>query len=311
MKSEEVKIWLEKYFEGESTLEEERMLAEFFRRDSVPEELMPYRKWFSGVAKMDEMSAPSAGSARFTISGDKSAGKTEDERFTVSAGQPASETEDERFTVSADQPASGTEDERFTDSAGQPASGTEDERFTVSADQPASGTEEERFTVSADQPASGTEEERFTVSPDKSPSAGDGQLLAAENGDSEVAGDGGFFTAAGLAAMIEERGRRKRVRVRSLRYTVTGIAASLVVTLGTLFWYQRQPDYRDTFEDPQQALAVAGETLAFVSAKYNKGLEQLAVMQKLTEATRTVREPLSVLNRGFEKADLFRQEEKP
>ena len=279
MKSEEVKIWLEKYFEGESTLEEERMLAEFFRRDSVPEELMPYRKWFSGVAKMDEMSAPSAGSARFTISGDKSAGKTEDERFTVSAGQPASGTEDERFTVSAGQPASGTEDERFTVSAGQPASETEDERFTVSAD--------------------------------KSPSAGDGQLLAAENGDSVVAGDGGFFTAAGLAAMIEERGRRKRVRVRSLRYTVTGIAASLVVTLGTLFWYQRQPDYRDTFEDPQQALAVAGETLAFVSAKYNKGLEQLAVMQKLTEATRTVREPLSVLNRGFEKADLFRQEEKP
>ncbi len=279
MKSEEVKIWLEKYFEGESTLEEERMLAEFFRRDSVPEELMPYRKWFSGVAKMDEMSAPSAGSARFTISGDKSAGKTEDERFTVSAGQPASGTEDERFTVSAGQPASGTEDERFTVSAGQPAYETEDERFTVSAD--------------------------------KSPSAGDGQLLAAENGDSVVAGDGGFFTAAGLAAMIEERGRRKRVRVRSLRYTVTGIAASLVVTLGTLFWYQRQPDYRDTFEDPQQALAVAGETLAFVSAKYNKGLEQLAVMQKLTEATRTVREPLSVLNRGFEKADLFRQEEKP
>ena len=295
MKSEEVKIWLEKYFEGETTLEEERMLAEFFRRDSVPEELMPYRKWFSGVAKMNKMSAPSAGSARFTISGDKSAGKTEDERF----------------TVSADQPASGTEEERFTVSAGQPASGTEEERFTVSADQPASGTEDERFTVSADQPASGTEEERFTVSPDKSPSAGDGQLLAAENGDSEVAGDGGFFTAAGLAAMIEERGRRKRVRVRSLRYTVTGIAASLVVTLGTLFWYQRQPDYRDTFEDPQQALAVAGETLAFVSAKYNKGLEQLAVMQKLTEATRTVREPLSVLNRGFEKADLFRQEEKP
>ena len=279
MKSEEVKIWLEKYFEGETTLEEERMLAEFFRRDSVPEELMPYRKWFSGVAKMDKMSAPSAGSARFTISGDKSAGKTEDERFTVSAGQPASGTEDECFTVSAGQPASGTEDERFTVSAGQPASETEDERFTVSAD--------------------------------KSPSAGDGQLLAAENGDSVVAGDGGFFTAAGLAAMIEERGRRKRVRVRSLRYTVTGIAASLVVTLGTLFWYQRQPDYRDTFEDPQQALAVAGETLAFVSAKYNKGLEQLAVMQKLTEATRTVREPLSVLNRGFEKADLFRQEEKP
>ena len=263
MKSEEVKIWLEKYFEGESTLEEERMLAEFFRRDSVPEELMPYRKWFSGVAKMDEMSAPSAGSARFTISGDKSAGKTEDERLTVSAGQPASETEDECFTVSAGQPASETEDECFT------------------------------------------------VSTAKTPSAGDGQLLAAENGDSVVAGDGGFFTAAGLAAMIEERGRRKRVRVRSLRYTVTGIAASLVVTLGTLFWYQRQPDYRDTFEDPQQALAVAGETLAFVSAKYNKGLEQLAVMQKLTEATRTVREPLSVLNRGFEKADLFRQEEKP
>ncbi len=263
MKSEEVKIWLEKYFEGETTLEEERMLAEFFRRDSVPEELMPYREWFVGLAITDEMSATSAGSARFIVSTDKSAG------------------------------------------------GSDDDRYTFSVDQFAGGAEDERFTVPADKSAGGTEGERFTVSGDKSLAAGDGQLLTAVDGDSVAAGEGQLFTAAGLVAMIEERERRKRVMVRSLRYTVTGIAASLVVTLGTLFWSQRQPDYRDTFEDPQQALAVAGETLAFVSAKYNKGLEQLVVMQKLTDATRSASKPLSVLNRGFEKADLFRQEEKP
>lgn len=199
MKSGEVIILLRKYFEGETTLEEERLLREFFRQELVPEELQPYRKWFTGLGIMD----------------------------------------------------------------------------------------------------------------DNSLAADEGQLLTTVNGNSVAAGKDRFFTAAGLAAMIEERDHGKRIRMRSIRYAVTGIAASLMVTLGTLFWYQQQPDYRDTFDNPQQALSVAGETLAFVSAKYNKGLEQLAVMQKLTEAVRPAREPLSVLNRGFEKADLFGPREEP
>jgi hypothetical protein len=111
-----------------------------------------------------------------------------------------------------------------------------------------------------------------------------------------------------VAALIAEQEQHKRVRSRSLRYTLTGIAASLLVAVGAMLWYERQPAYRDTFEDPEQALAVAGETLAFVSKKYNKGLEELAVMQKIPAAVEPARENLAILQRGFSKAELFRND---
>ncbi|HNU78125.1 MAG: hypothetical protein WBK43_08075 [Prolixibacteraceae bacterium] len=76
-----------------------------------------------------------------------------------------------------------------------------------------------------------------------------------------------------------------------------------------LFWYQQQSDYRDTFDDLAQAMAVAQETLAYVSVKYNKGLEQLALFGKLTESVQPARKHLETLKKGFEKADLFRYRE--
>ena len=108
-----------------------------------------------------------------------------------------------------------------------------------------------------------------------------------------------------------EKERRQRGRVRSMRYTLVGIAASLLVAMGSLFWYQQQPDYRDTFDDPEEALAVAGETLAFVSAKYNKGVEKLSSLEKLSESIQPARKHLGTLKKGFDKADLFGHPEEP
>jgi len=172
---------VQKYFDGETTLEEERLLGDFFMQGPVPEELMPYREWFAGLA-------------------------TDDSRAFAPEGQP--------------------------------------------------------------------------------------------------------FTAAVVTAMIEERERRKRLRLKTLRYATAGIAASLVITLGALF-LQQQPDYRNTFDDPEQALVVAEETLAFVSAKYNKGLEKLENFEKLSDSVQPAQMRLTILRKGFGKADLFGYREEP
>lgn len=186
MKSEEVKIVLERYFEGETTLEEERWLSEYFRQEQLSEELMPYREWFAGLR--------------------------------VEAG-------DTHLTVA------------------------KDANFTVAKDT--------------------------------------------------------HLTIAGLKEMMMEKERRRKVRVRSLRTTFTGIAASLLVVVGALFWTQRQPEYRDTFDNPEEAVAVATETLTFVSARYNKGLERLSVFGKLSASVQPARKHLGTIEKGFTKADLF------
>ena len=47
MKAEEAKAILQKYFEGETTLEEERSLRHFFLQEEIPTEFQPYRRWFT------------------------------------------------------------------------------------------------------------------------------------------------------------------------------------------------------------------------------------------------------------------------
>jgi hypothetical protein len=49
MKTQEAKALLQKYFDGLTSLEEEKILKDFFLQESLPEEFMPYKKWFTGV----------------------------------------------------------------------------------------------------------------------------------------------------------------------------------------------------------------------------------------------------------------------
>ncbi len=52
MNTREIEILLDKYFEGESTLEEERVLLEFFNSGNIPEHLKDYTGMF-GYFKME------------------------------------------------------------------------------------------------------------------------------------------------------------------------------------------------------------------------------------------------------------------
>ncbi len=46
---------LERYWEGNSTLEEERILKSFFQQNNVPENLQPYADYFKYMASCDAM----------------------------------------------------------------------------------------------------------------------------------------------------------------------------------------------------------------------------------------------------------------
>lgn len=52
MEPEIIKYKLQKYFEGESSLEDERILHDYFRSDETDEELLPYRDLFAGLKGM-------------------------------------------------------------------------------------------------------------------------------------------------------------------------------------------------------------------------------------------------------------------
>jgi hypothetical protein len=50
MEPEVIKYKLQKYFDGESSLEDERILHDYFRSDQIDEELIPYRDLFAGLS---------------------------------------------------------------------------------------------------------------------------------------------------------------------------------------------------------------------------------------------------------------------
>lgn len=171
MKSEEVKIVLQKYFEAETTLAEEAMLREYFRQEELPDEMLPFSVWF----------------------------KESDFRF------PAEKNSSE------------------------------------------------------------------------------------ENQTMEM-----FL-------------QKERSRKRSIWWiSVSGIAAALVIMLGSTLYFRSQPAYRDTFSDPVIASAYAVRTLQFVSGKYNEGIARLQPASKIREATRPVKKSLQIIEKSFDKADKIR-----
>jgi hypothetical protein len=93
----------------------------------------------------------------------------------------------------------------------------------------------------------------------------------------------------------KEQNRKKRVRWISL----SGIAASLLIALGTTLYFQQKSTYHDSFDDPAVAMAYASKTLHFVSGKYNKGLAQLRPIHKIGRATLPVKRSLRTIKKGF------------
>uniref|UniRef100_UPI00321806F5 hypothetical protein n=1 Tax=uncultured Draconibacterium sp. TaxID=1573823 RepID=UPI00321806F5 len=104
---------------------------------------------------------------------------------------------------------------------------------------------------------------------------------------------------------ILENEHREKTKYRSMWKMVTGIAASIIIVLGSFLVYQeQQKPFDDTFKNPEEAYAYATQTLGFVSGKYNKGLAELSNFDKLSIANKSIQKsttPVVEFYEGVEK----------
>lgn len=109
---------------------------------------------------------------------------------------------------------------------------------------------------------------------------------------------------------ILENEHREKSKYRQMWRMVTGIAASVVIVLGgILFYEQQQKPYEDTFDSPEAAYACAAQTMKYVSAKYNKGLEELSQFDKLETATEPLEKGIKPVNDALKKINIGNDEE--
>ena len=102
-----------------------------------------------------------------------------------------------------------------------------------------------------------------------------------------------------LMDYILESEHKEKVKYRWMWKMVTGIAASVIVVMLSVNYYNSRTQWKDTFTDPQKAYAEASKTLDFVAGKYNKGLAQLKPMGKIENAIDPLNSGMSFLNKGF------------
>jgi hypothetical protein len=81
-----------------------------------------------------------------------------------------------------------------------------------------------------------------------------------------------------LRLCVKNTSPQPQPRKRTLFYWISSAAAIALLCIG-LFFATRvtsTPKMADTFTDPEEAALVAGQTLAFISAQLNKGLDMVA-----------------------------------
>lgn len=100
---------------------------------------------------------------------------------------------------------------------------------------------------------------------------------------------------------ILENEHLEKTRFRKMWITVTGIAASVIIVLGGfLFFQEQQKPFKDTYKNPEQAFAVAQQTLQFVGSKYNKGVAELSNFGKLEKGKKTMKKGVAPVNTFFD-----------
>jgi hypothetical protein len=103
-----------------------------------------------------------------------------------------------------------------------------------------------------------------------------------------------------LMDFILESEHKEKVKYRWMWKMVTGIAASVIVVMLSVNYYNSRTQWKDTFTDPQQAYAEASKTLDFVAGKYNQGLAQLRPIVKIESAVNPFNSGMKKLNKGFD-----------
>lgn len=100
---------------------------------------------------------------------------------------------------------------------------------------------------------------------------------------------------------ILENESSEKGRYRQMWLTFSGIAASLLIAVGGLLYYQQQQPFTDTFSDAAEARAYAEKTLLYVSEKYNQGWAQLQPVVSLEEALQPLENGLQSISSGLSK----------
>jgi hypothetical protein len=100
---------------------------------------------------------------------------------------------------------------------------------------------------------------------------------------------------------ILENEHKEKTKYLGMWKMVTGIAASIIIVLGgILFYQQQQKPFNDTFENPEQAYAYAQQTLQFVSGKYSKGFAEFSNFEKLQKANEPLKKGIARVNEFYE-----------
>lgn len=110
---------------------------------------------------------------------------------------------------------------------------------------------------------------------------------------------------------ILENEHNEKTKFRKMWITVTGIAASIIIVLGGfLFFQEQQKPFKDTYKNPEQALAVAHQTLQFVGSKYNKGIAELSNFETLEKGNKTMKKGIAPVNAFFDEIKKMESETK-
>jgi hypothetical protein len=103
---------------------------------------------------------------------------------------------------------------------------------------------------------------------------------------------------------------KEKPKSRWLWQMVTGIAASIIIVIGGVLFYQQENEtVKDTFDNPEVAYAYAEQTLGYISAKYNKGLAGLANFDKLETAAEPLQKGMRPVNEYMEMIENMEKEE--
>jgi hypothetical protein len=103
-----------------------------------------------------------------------------------------------------------------------------------------------------------------------------------------------------LMNYILESEHKEKLRYRLMWQMVSGVAASVILVMLAVNFYSDQNQWKDTYNNPDQAYAEASKTLNFVAGKYNKGLAQLRPIGRIESAVNPLNSGMKTLNKGFD-----------
>lgn len=115
-----------------------------------------------------------------------------------------------------------------------------------------------------------------------------------------------------ILASIDQLERRATRTRRISLYSLSGLAAGLLVMIAVYLFYIRTDgpsllasnEMTDTYEDPMEAYLEAKKALAYVSTKLNNGTSELEPLKQVSKTAEPIKS-LSKINKGSKELNLL------